>query len=375
MALKNTNLVEKQNILNEIRSNNMTVQELRFFSIYLSMINSRDIKSRVARFPIAKFQKIMEIGKARISYLKSTTDSLLCKIVHIPLRSGGFESFQLFKRCKVDKDENGEWFVEIDAHDDALPHMFEYKTKYFTYKLWNALRLKSSNQLRMYEILKQYEKVGERELKVEELRALIGIAVNEYPRWERFKTKVIDACQTALEEYTDIKFTYEPIRRGKGGKIVAIKFSITKNADYVDVLELDEFCDFQPEPELIIDVSFLDKSEEAEFVIQQEVIDKLEEVGLVKQQEIAFESEDLEFLSDACDSEFDEKQIDIIKSYIVKLIPFDGKTYQNDRYDYLLSKYKELNYRAKRQDLAPLKNRFAYLKSLFEFEVKKLGAE
>lgn len=32
-------IVQKQNILNEIRSNNLTLQELRFFSIYLSKIN------------------------------------------------------------------------------------------------------------------------------------------------------------------------------------------------------------------------------------------------------------------------------------------------------------------------------------------------
>lgn len=32
-----TAIVEKRNVLNELRSNNMTVQELRFFSIYLSI--------------------------------------------------------------------------------------------------------------------------------------------------------------------------------------------------------------------------------------------------------------------------------------------------------------------------------------------------
>jgi hypothetical protein len=360
MALNKTNLVEKQNILNEIRSNNMTVQELRFFSIYLSMINSRDTKSRVARFPIARFQKIMELGKARISYLKSTTDSLLCKLVHITLKSGGYESFQLFKKCKVDKDENGEWFVEIDAHDDALPHLFEYKTKYFTYQLWNALRLKSANQLRMYELLKQYEKIGERELKVEELRSLIGIAPSEYPRWERFRAKVIDVCQKALEEYTDIKFTYEPIKRGKGGKIVAIKFNIQKNTGYVDPLGLDEYYDLQSEPEIIIDVEYSDKTKEPEFEGQQA---------------FEFENENLEFLSEACNNEFTEEQMDILKGYLVKLVPFESKTYQTDQYDYLLSKYKELNYaeKKKKEKGDKISDRFKYLTGILKIEVKKAG--
>ena len=155
-------IVQKQNILNEIRANNLTLQELRFFSIYLSKINSRDISTRTVKFKLADFQKIMNFKELKISQLRSATDSLLTKLVHLPKESGGYSTFQLFKKCDVDKDETGEWFVLIDAHDDALPLMFDFKDRYFKYELWNALRLKSANQIRMYEILKQYETIGKR---------------------------------------------------------------------------------------------------------------------------------------------------------------------------------------------------------------------
>ena len=62
--------------------------------------------------------------------------------------------------------DNDEWFVEINASDDALPLMFDFKNRYFKYALWNALRLKSPNQIRMYEILKQYETLGKREIEI-----------------------------------------------------------------------------------------------------------------------------------------------------------------------------------------------------------------
>lgn len=131
----------------------MTLQELRFFSIYLSKINPKDISTRIVRFSLSDFQKIMELDKLRISYINHVTDSLLCKIVRIPLdKRGNYTAFQLFKKCTVNIDKTGERYVEIDGHDDALPLMFEFKSKFFTYQLWNALRLKSSNQLRMYEI-------------------------------------------------------------------------------------------------------------------------------------------------------------------------------------------------------------------------------
>lgn len=358
MAIKRTSLVEKQNVLNELRTNNMTLQELRFFSIYLSIINARDPNSRIVKFSLSDFQKIMDFGRININQLQNTTNSLLCKIISIPLDSGGYESFQLFKKCKVDKNENGEWYVEIDSHDEALPYLFEYKTRYFTYQLWNALRLKSSNQLRMYEILKQYQKIGERELTVDKLRSLIGISKNEYPQWERFRTRVLDVCQKALRENTDIKFTYDISKRGQRGKILAIKFMIEKNDDYVDQLTLDEFIDLQPEVDTIFDSEYKETNKDSD-----------------QEQETSFKNENLEFLSEACNSEFDEEQMQILYDYLVQLVSYNGSNVDTDRYNCLMWKYNELKRRAKREDLKPITDRFAYLKAILAFEVKNTGAE
>jgi len=246
-TLKKNYLVKKRNILNEIRANNMTLQELRFFNIYLSKIDSHKPETRVVRFALDDFRAIMELGRIDIRYMKNVTNSLLSKVVNVPIEREngefrGYTGFQLFKRCKVYAEESGEWCVEIDAHDDALPLMFEFKNRYFTYELFNALRLKSSNQLRMYEILKQYEKIGTRVLSVDELKEKLGIGKGEYPRYDNLKKWVIDACQQALAKYTDIKFTYEPHgKRGQGGKIMALKFIIEKNENYVDQLTFDMF--------------------------------------------------------------------------------------------------------------------------------------
>jgi len=54
--IKKNYLILKRNVLNEIRSNNMTLQELRFFSIYLSKINKdKPAETRVVRFPLDDF--------------------------------------------------------------------------------------------------------------------------------------------------------------------------------------------------------------------------------------------------------------------------------------------------------------------------------
>jgi len=274
---------------------------------------------------------------------------LLCKIVHLPTERGGYTSFQLFKECSVDQDEYGNWFVEIDAHDKALPLMFDFKSRYFTYQLWNALDLKSSNQLRMYEILKQYEKIGVREISLSDLRGLLGIEKEEYPRWSDFKRRVIDSCQQALLESTDIKFTYEPIKKGRGGKIIALKFTIEKNDKYIDKLTLDEYIEQQPLPEI---------------ECEEEVKDENNEDNT---KTMVFKNDRAAFLSDACDDEFSEEQIEVLLSVLSEK-QFDGKGLTErelQKYNYLSRKYKEMNMRN------PKVSRHGYLKKLIEEDIIK----
>jgi len=336
-------IIKKRNILNEIRSNSMTLQELRFFSIYLSKINSNDPKTRIVRFSIFEFQSIMELRSlVKVSDMKIVTNSLLCKVVNIPDERGGYRSFQLFKECVVSRDD-GIWYIEIDAHDKALPLMFEFKTHYFSYSLWNALRLKSSNQLRMYEILKQYEKVGERILTVDELKELLGIGKNEYTRFGDFKNRVLDVCQQALSEQTDIKFSYESYgKKGKGGKILRLKFTIKKNSDHKDKITLNTFIDDQ-EKESHVQVAFDDISD----------------------YEFSKYDERINFFREACNNEFSTKEImtlfDKIRDIQPHLITNDLRCYHyiSDRYNEMLM----------RNEKCTIKSRFGYVKSLIGVEL------
>ena len=256
--------VKKYNILNDIISREFTLQELRLFSIYLSQIDSNNSSTRVVRFPIKCFYRIMNVEPLKIDYLKDITGNLLTKIVCMQSPAGGYTQFQLFKKCKVEKDLYDQWYFEMDAHDDALPLMFHYKIKYFKYELWNILNLDSVNQFRMYEILKQFEWQGERIISVVELKSLLGIGEKEYAAFYDLKKRVLNACQKALKQKTDISFTYEPYARGgKGGKIQSLRFVIIKNEEYVNKINLEGFIDtkviesIKQEPLPDIDISEL----------------------------------------------------------------------------------------------------------------------
>ena len=352
-----TAIVEKRNVLNELRSNNMTLQELRFFSIYLSKINPWDKSTRSVRFPIDDFKKIMGFGRLNMSQLKASTDSLLCKVVHVPDDRGGYTAFTLFKRCRVSQNDDNEWFMEIDASDDALPLMFDFKNRYFKYELWNALQLKSPNQIRMYELLKQYEGLGNRELSIVDLRALLGIADNEYSGrtgWSDFRKYVLDSCQQALKQYTDICYTYERGKTGKGGKWLTIIFYITKNEGHVDQLSLDEFIDMQ---------SISDTLANDPLSGQTSLFD--DEFSSVDSYE--YEDDRLGFLACGCKNEFSEVEMEHIFRLIAdkQLPPHSMGGIDFAREDYLSKMYSKFEVYADRNNIKK-ENRYGYFCKMLE---------
>ena len=91
----------------------------------------------------------------------------------------------------------------------------------------------------MYEILKQYEKIGTRTVYLEDLREFLGVKKNEYPRWADFSEKVLKVCQKALKEYTDICFDYEAVKKNR--KVIAVIFTIKKNETFVDKMMISKF--------------------------------------------------------------------------------------------------------------------------------------
>jgi len=51
---------------------------------YLSRINPNDTSTRVVRFPINDFRAIMDLGRINIDHMKSTTNSLLSRVINVP---------------------------------------------------------------------------------------------------------------------------------------------------------------------------------------------------------------------------------------------------------------------------------------------------
>lgn len=340
MAIKNNYIIEKSNVLSEMRDANMSLQELRFFSIYLAKINARDISTRRVRFPLSDFQKIMGFGRLNIKQLQTSTNRLLCKVINIPNSDGGYTGFTIFKRVCVFKNNEEKWCVEIDASDDALPLLFNLKSNYFKYELWNALRLKSVNQLRIYEMLKRYEKVAVFEIKVSELRERLYIKQNQYLALKDFKKYVLDSCQQALEENTDICYTYECGKRGNHGKWLTIIFRISKNTKYKNPLQLEDFIKIQPENEML-----LEQGEQKQEEITHSVKPKNKRQPYVK---------------GLMDEDLTQEEIEILCDLLSYKVQKESERTQ----DKLKERLRVLYSTMLANSLEPVRNAYAYLKKI-----------
>lgn len=352
MEIKKGNKIEKRNDLNDLRANHMTIQQLRFFAIYLSRINARDPSTRLVRFSLDEFRTIMGLGKLNIRNLVATTDGLLQQIIHIPSKKGGYDSFQLFKRCKVLQDDYGEWYVEIDAHDEAVPLFFEFKEKYFIYELGNVLRLTSTNKIRMYEILKQRQKMKQPvRIDLKTLRDLLGIKPVEYPKFSDFKRYVLEQAKIELESQTDIKFSYEKVTKGR--RVIAIDFYVSKNDKSFPQLSIAEYIQSLP-PTAYEDEPADEREDESKY---------LDDSPLTPSRGLTMD------YSEALPSNLSSEEVEVLRGLAVSHIDKNCGLPEIElhTYDYLMEKTRLLYAQKKK---VPERNYFAWLRKAVDRDWK-----
>jgi plasmid replication initiation protein len=227
-------LISKSNALVQMKNTYKNIQQQRLFNLYIAKINPLNPINKTIRITIAEFKQIigLEENLHNIQYFKDVAKKVLGHPVTVKTEKG-WSAFVLFQSCKLEKDIiTEEWYFQMTASEEAMPYFFQLKNNYTKYELGSILSLKSVNQLRTYEILKQFVNIGQKKISLEDFRAFLSIKEGEYTDFNNFKRKVLNPCQEAMEKFTDIKYTYETIRgKGKGGKIIAINFHIQENKE------------------------------------------------------------------------------------------------------------------------------------------------
>lgn len=334
--------VKKSNVLNEIRNANATMAEYRLFCVYLAHLSMNSDNNRVT-FSLADYARIAGLDRPRRADIKAQAENIVGTTATLENEDGGFTVYSLFSDFKLHR-EDEQWMVSLECNPKIAPMIREQKGRFLRYKLYNTIYLKSYNQQRIYEILKQYEKIGVRTERLEELRAFLSISEKEYPRWADFAQKVLKVAQKAIAESTDITFEYEPIKKGR--KVVAVKFIISKNDAFKDFLKIDGFL---PEGEFEYDGGDIEVSATSEDPTAD------------------FENELYAFYAGAVDFEFSEAQIAELSTILIDRIADISRSIpdnQLDRYNFLQRCYRAMLVAASKPE--GVKNRYGYLKSVLK---------
>lgn len=91
-----------------------------------------------------------------------------------------------------------------------------FETYFTSYYLEQTANFKSIYAVRLYELLKQWKSIGQTPIyKIDKFREQLGIGINEYPRVEAFKRRILETGIEQINTFSDIKVEYQQHKKGR----------------------------------------------------------------------------------------------------------------------------------------------------------------
>lgn len=328
-------IVQKSLPLFSLWRSELTLAEFKILDTYLSRINSHDTNKRVVMFEKGELENILGVKKINQKDLEDRLKHLMGNVVEIADEDikKGFKLITLFEEAIAEQDKNGLWQIKLECTQKAMKYFFNIENLgYLRYKLRCITSLTSRYTYIMFIYLEANRYRKSWDISVDELKQILDCDKEEtYKAFKRFNDLLLKKVQKEMNEKTECRYKYEPIRKGRN--VVAIHFEI-ETLSNTNLEEIDEN-----------QMTFEQWQEEA-----------------VKEKELW--QEPLEAF------EFNQEQYDEIFSVLIT-IPSD-KLPQSQachgsvelmRYHYLDQKAKEILRRDKQK---PIRSKFAYLLKLMK---------
>jgi len=244
-AAKNVvKLIRKSNELVEARYK-FDIWETRIFTKMLSMVHKNDKDFQPYRIYLNDIVRDFQIENNKDAYerLRRGGNKLMGKLIKVIRETDdGLMELTTPIIIGIDRPLNQDLedakFIDVSFHPGMRPFLLSLKSQFTIYNIDNILKLPSSYSIRLYELLKQYEKIGTRKFALQELKEIIGVIEeidnngkkalkDNYPLFGNFKQRVLLKAQRDLQKYTDISFSFEHLKRGR--KVVGLVFAIQSN--------------------------------------------------------------------------------------------------------------------------------------------------
>lgn len=223
-------LIKKSNNLIESRYK-FDIWETRVFLSVLAQIRREDTEFQVYRIWYKDVIKNFELKSGdSYHYLREAAKSLMGKsfFVSYEHEEGVVREKQYHILREIDYLKEGEdgkagsqEYIDVTIEQKMKPLLLQLQQNFTAYDLRNIVKL-SVYPVRIYELLKQYERIGKRKLYVEDIKKMFEVT-DKYTLFADFNRWVIKPSIKQINKYTDITITdVEKIKSGR--KIVALRF-------------------------------------------------------------------------------------------------------------------------------------------------------
>ena len=242
---ENKLMVQKSNPLQSLSETGMSLAEFKILDAYLSRINSHDEEKRYVRFEKGELERLLGVSRILKNDLEARLDGLF-RVVTI--RDGhkkkGFTKIALFEKAEAIQSDDGLWQIDLACTPSALEYVFNVDNiGYLRYRLKNIIELTSRYSYILYLYLESRRKGKQSKswtIPLDELKEMLRCTADSYADgYKDFNKDILKKCYKELHEKTDLRFTYEPVK-GKGRKVVAIRFTVETFADKVKALTADQ---------------------------------------------------------------------------------------------------------------------------------------
>lgn len=229
----------------------LSLYEQRLVLMLISMVepDDKDFKDYVIK--VSDFKNLIGI-KTKNLYpkVKTLLRSLATKIIEIP--KGG-RSYLITGWISDAEYFDNEGVVKLSFSKKLKPYLIALKREFTSHKLGVAIKFKGVYTIRIYTLLKQYQRLGSRIFTVNDFREILGVEEDKYFLFADLKRRTITQAQKEFSQkdkngkyLADINFDFEAIKTGR--KITSIKLLIYKQEITTPVLQHREPTALQEEP-------------------------------------------------------------------------------------------------------------------------------
>lgn len=227
-------LVIKSNDLISANYNlNLNEQKMALYAISKLARNSEQFN--LIDINISEFIEILNITDRNYDQIRNIARKLRKKEIIIDTEKSEYIT-GWFSSVNFNKNDGN---IKIRFDDDLVPYLLKLKQRFTRYELKNILSMKSAYSIRLYELLKQYEKIGKREIKLVNFKNCLGLEQDTYSRFYDLEKRVLQVAKKEINKVTDLIIDYEKVRTGK--KITSILFTIESKDQakkvYIDFLD------------------------------------------------------------------------------------------------------------------------------------------